>query len=564
MRSLRPHSPNTKSLPVDTQQLLVSSVSWPSRISLSRALTWGRLLSVFFPLCYGIFGVLAGKDTSWDLLNYHWYNPYAFLADRLDFDLAVGHHATYFNPSLDIPLYLVGEHLPPPLTGFLLACSQGLNFPLLFWLAWTLFSDLTPGRRFALSAVTSIAGMSGAGVLNELAGCAHDNITSIGVLASILVIVLHLQTLIIGRCWAAAGWVGLAGILAGVTAGLKLTTATYALGLGAALLFVPASLPRLILLAFSFGAGGVLGLSLGAGFWMHRLWEFSGSPFFPYFNDLFHSPLLLNASYRDTTFIPQELVTRLLFPFYFSANSFLVAEWHFRDVRILMVFVTLPCCAIWALARKAGKTWPASHWIDPTPSRFLAMAAAISYAAWLWLFCIYRYLLPLEMLAPLLIAVALGWLPLSNRARTTTLVALLVLSQSLVQINFAGRKPWGDHYLEVTAPFISPEEQAMVLMTGYEPMSYVIPYFPPSVPFLRIDGYLAKSDETNGLTTLMQQRVKEHRGRRYVLFHPSEKESVPKALLAYGLDFDKLPCRQVSSTVAEPLELCPVYALPHL
>lgn len=543
------------------RQTFANSSWWPASLGHSLARKAGMVLSVLFPLCYGLLGVWVGKDAGWDLQNYHWYNPYAFLTDRLGVDLAVGHHATYYNPFLDIPLYWAGEHLPSSLVGFLLSLAQGLNFPLLFWLAWTLFSQLTPGQRLAASAATAIAGMSGAGALMELAGCAHDNITSLGVLASLLIMVCRHQTLVNGNRLAARGWAGIAGILAGVTAGLKLTTATYALGLGGALLFMPASLPRRIMLAFSCAVGGLIGLALGGGFWMHRLWEFSGSPFFPYFNDLLHSPLLSDASYRDKTFIPTDILTRILFPFYFSFDSFRVAEWYFRDVRILTAFVVLIGSTSWILASKVRKAYlPAdSTWIDPGPGRYLVVAASISYAAWLWMFCIYRYLLPLEMIAPLLIAVALGWLPLSNKTRIAVFLTLLILSQAMVEVNFAGRKPWGDRYLEVKAPLIPRDEQAMVLMTGYEPMSFVIPSFPPSASFLRIEGFLAGAEETTGLTALMHRRVREHRGARYVLFDPRERDFVPKALAAYGLHFEELSCQKVASNIIDPLKFCRVY-----
>jgi hypothetical protein len=518
-------------------------------------------MSVIFPLGYGLLGVWAGKDASWDFMNYHWYNPYAFLTGRLGFDLAVGHHATYYNPLLDIPLYFAGTHLPASLVGFLLSFSQGLNFPLLFWLAWSLFSKLTPGYRLALSAATAMAGMTGAGALMEIGAVFHDNLISLGVLAALLVIIARQRVLIKGNYWAAGGWAGLAGIFAGITAGIKLTTAIYALGLGGALLFVPASFPRRMTLAFSFGIGGLIGLAIGGGFWMHRLWEFSGSPLFPYFNNLLHSPLLSNASYKDENFIPHDALTRIFFPFFFSSNSFMVAEWYFRDVRILTAFVLLPGSALWLLFNKARRSClPNSTWIHPASGRFIAVAAAISYAAWLWMFCIYRYLLPLEMLTPLLIAVALGWLPLSNKARIIGLLSIIVFSQAMVEVSFAGRKPWGDQYVQVAVPDIPADEKAMILMTGYEPMAFVIPYFPPSIPFIRIENWLTSPNApATGLTDLMHRRVKEHRGTRYVLFQPNEEESAPKALAAYGLNLNESSCRPVASSAIDPLKLCLVY-----
>ena len=53
---------------------------------------------------------MLGKDTSWDFRNYHWYAPYAFLNNRMGIDVAVAHQASYYNPFLDIPFYLLATH----------------------------------------------------------------------------------------------------------------------------------------------------------------------------------------------------------------------------------------------------------------------------------------------------------------------------------------------------------------------------------------------------------------------------------------------------------------------
>src|ERR1700754_4216951 len=61
-------------------------------------------------LFWGAFVIVLGKDTSWDFRNYHWYAPYAFLNNRLGIDVAVALQASYYNPFLDIPFYLLATH----------------------------------------------------------------------------------------------------------------------------------------------------------------------------------------------------------------------------------------------------------------------------------------------------------------------------------------------------------------------------------------------------------------------------------------------------------------------
>src|ERR1700742_3808208 len=58
-------------------------------------------------LFWAVFVVWMGKDTSWDFRNYHWYIPYAWLNDRMAMDVVVAHQASYYNPFLDIPFYLL-------------------------------------------------------------------------------------------------------------------------------------------------------------------------------------------------------------------------------------------------------------------------------------------------------------------------------------------------------------------------------------------------------------------------------------------------------------------------
>src|ERR1700686_1432703 len=71
---------------------------------LSRA-EWSFIAVVV--LAFGCISILLGKDAGWDFLNYHWYDAYAFLHARLGFDVAVAHNATYFNPLVHLPFYLL-------------------------------------------------------------------------------------------------------------------------------------------------------------------------------------------------------------------------------------------------------------------------------------------------------------------------------------------------------------------------------------------------------------------------------------------------------------------------
>ncbi|HUA79263.1 MAG TPA: hypothetical protein VL997_02735, partial [Dyella sp.] len=50
------------------------------------SLEWKRKCFAFFLLCGGLLSTYLGKDVDFDLLNYHFYNPWALLHGRLSVD----------------------------------------------------------------------------------------------------------------------------------------------------------------------------------------------------------------------------------------------------------------------------------------------------------------------------------------------------------------------------------------------------------------------------------------------------------------------------------------------
>jgi len=203
------------------------------------------VLSGLMPLAFGLLGLAMGKEAGWDLQNYHWYNTYAWLNQRLHFDLAVGHHATYYNPLIDVPLYLLANRLSALGYGFLLAALQGLNFVLLLWLAWYLLRIESPRARAGWAAAIALAGMLGGGAITELGGNSHDNLVSLPILASLLLLtsrsdrLVQLVQLEQARGWA---WLPVAGALLGAAMGLKLTAGIFTLGFVSAALLLALSL----------------------------------------------------------------------------------------------------------------------------------------------------------------------------------------------------------------------------------------------------------------------------------------------------------------------------------
>jgi hypothetical protein len=505
------------------------------------------------PLLFATIAVVLGKDAGWDFLNYHWYNPYALLNGRLGFDLAVAHHATYYNPLLDLPLYWITNLGPAWLGGALLGALFGIAVILIGAIAYQVFPCANPYWRLLVAAALALIAAAGGGAFPAIGNTSNDVPVAIGVFAALLILIRNfsaLQKVEFNRKVVASVFV--AGIFAGMSVGLKLTTAVYAPGLVLAVFICVPGFRNRSVYATALGLGMVLGVIVFAGYWMQRMWTFGANPVFPYFNQLFHSPLLVNGSYRDPSYFPDSALIAWLFPFYFTADSYYVAEWVFRDAHLLTAYVLVPLTLLLMATNRIDR----AGIVKPKLALFLFVFASVSYLTWLVLFCVYRYAIPLEMLAPILVACAVMLWPIRRAVQLSLLIVLFVASQAVVKVTLE-RHVWDQHYVAVSTPILPDAEHSMVLMSGMGPLAFVIPSFPAQIPFLRIDGWLVwKDDHSSGLARLLHQRVAAHQGPLYMMFEVDDRKRAVEAAAEYQLDFAPERCQLLSSNIAEPRILC--------
>ena len=453
--------------------------------------------------------------------------------------------------------------------GFLLGTVQGLNFVLLFALLRALIVAPSPAQHSGFAAVVAGVGVLGGGHLSLVGTTYYDNVVSLAVIGTALIVAASASTIFAGPMRSSVARTAVAGLVLGAGAGLKLPTAVFAVGFCAAFLVTAGSAGRRFGLAFAFGFGVLGGMAIFAGPWMWYLWTEYDNPLFPYFNEVFRSPMGLPASYRDTRFIPQSLWETLAFPFLFSFDPYRVGEIVFRDFRILAAYGALLATPFipWGWRRAHRSTAPA---VEPLGARYVIAAAALSYAAWIPLFSIYRYILSLEMLAPVLVTAAVGLWPVAPRARVAAVATALAVVAVTAKPGSWGRlESWTERFVEVEAPALPRPDATLVVITGFEPVAFVIPAFPPPVAFVRLQGYLNNPDDGDtGLNRRVRERLARHGGDIYLLFsdwgaeHPDwaarEQEITVAALLRYGLAADFGACRPVTANLADYVRLCPV------
>jgi hypothetical protein len=494
--------------------------------------------------------ILLGKGDGWDFLNYHWYDAYAFLHARLGFDVAVAHHATYFNPLIHLPFYWLATAGTSWLALFYVGALQGLNVLPLYLIARC---SLIPEDSRWLAAALASAGLFGSTVLSMIGSTSYDTVLSVPVFGGLAVLIIKRDALSAAVVPAAVA-AGAAGLLIGVATGLKLIESFYAAGLALVLLLLPGRPAVRVARLCAGGAGGIAAVLLCAGFWFLALERATGNPLFPLYNSVFRSPLIDPTYFGSTNFVPVGFWPTLSFPFRFLLDYRIANDGPFRDLRIPLLYALLPIASLWLAVAP-----PRSVRLVAAPAtRILILFTAGSYAAWLATFAVYRYLVGLEMLAPLLIVCALDCAPLARRVRLIAVAILLLLTTLFGRYGFGDHVGMGDPYVKVSGLSFPDPGGTMLLMTGDEPMAYLIPSLPPAIPVLRIDGWLAQPDDGSGLTASMRARVAAHPGDLFLLAASWEQMAADRATAAYGLEILTAQCREIRSNFGGPYQLCPL------
>ncbi|MCC6868573.1 MAG: hypothetical protein IT522_07095 [Burkholderiales bacterium] len=488
----------------------------------------------------GLVSIALRQDSSWDLMNYHYYNAWAFVHARHGIDWAPAQLQSFYSPFLDLPFYaMVAADLPPRAIAFALAIPTGVAWYCFARIATRLFAPLEVAvRRPAIVAALALGVTAPMSV--SLIGTTMND--------------WYVAALVLGAAWAVVRApvpsikaAAVAGFLVGAGAGLKLTGSIYAVGLAAALFLTGdggwrARWRRGIVASIAIA----LAFALTAGPWMLLQFERYGNPLFPYYNDVFRSPWADPVSFSATRFGPQSWREWIGFPFVllWRLEGF-VAEPEFRDARPALLYALAIAAAVW---RRPSRVVVDRRW------RFLAVFLVASLAAWALLYRIFRYLVPLELLgAAFIVLFVVRWVP--SRRAAWVLVGVFVLAVVTSKYPTWWRQRFEDHFLTVRLPPV--EAGALVLLVAPEPMSYVLPSFPADARFVGLVSNFNDPWRRNRLQATIAAAIAEHRGPLYSLAMPPGHRVGDDALAAVGLE--RAACTSIRTNLrASPLELCRV------
>lgn len=497
----------------------------------------------------GMLSVQFGTDRNWDLQNYHLYGPYALLNGRMFHDIAPAQLQSFFNPVLHLPHQLLFFALidRPRLFAFLMGLPAGLLGFLVLRIAWVHAGLLAPtrGLAWAATAICGTLGLTGVAVLPAVGLSTFDIVATVPLALAYLLVLGEVARRRAGRGARVVPLV-VAGAAAGLAAGLNLTVVPFAAAIG---------LMILLLLGFRAAvvAGSAMGVSFLAGFgpFAWQLWQATGNPLFPHYNAVFRSPEWLPANFQDRRFLPRSALQAVFYPFWWlTPTSGLVTELRMRDPRVALGYVAAVLLAVMLLARR-GRSDGRAAW--------LALGvAALSYAVWAQMFGIYRYVPLLEVLAALLVMLAL--LTALRRLPWVALGAFAAITGGAVAFTIHpnwGHGPHGARVLEVEPLPVQPG--SLVVTVDATPMAYLVTLMPPDIRALGLSTNLVRPGQEHGINRRITAAIEGHGGPIWSIAHHATPQAEQDAVLAaHGLAADGA-CLLVRSSL-EPggHRFCPV------
>jgi hypothetical protein len=517
---------------------------------------WQRVASyVTMMLCALGAALYLGQDMNWDQVNYHVYAGYSAVEGRLNLDYFAASTQSYLNPYSHAPLYLMIKHdLAPQVIVGALALVHALTLLLVYETAIVLNRRRNGQVAWVAVGLAVLFAFFNPVFLTELGNTFNEISTGVLVLAGWYILVRQFDRL-------RAAPVALAGLLIGIAVALKLSNLLFAVtALPLLLMASPAWKTRIQAVAI-FALGGLVGTALAGGWWAWQLWKMFGNPFFPLFNNIFHSPVMTDAALKHYRFVPETVGAFLLRPFEMGLPAQAIhVENVAPDLRYAALLLLLGLFALKYLLRRAPvKTWPAS---DPFPpfhgQRALAAlgtAFGLAWVAWLASSGNSRYFLPMGSIAAVVLASLI--VRFSNGWRYLVYGALTLVVVQIVTVSWAGELrwtpvAWGKHWFELDIPEPLREQPFLYFHTSTQSASFLLPFLAPGSSMTNLTGswIVAENDATRAL-------LRKYSGRTRVMLRVQEgvtpsAEAMQLGLVRFGLEADMDSCLMIEMRYRGP------------
>jgi Glycosyltransferase family 87 len=530
---------------------IVNSIFITTHLSKINTFVFASLVLIF-----GSISIYLGKDINWDLRNYHFYDSYSFLTGRMKYDYLPAQIQTFHNPFLYLFIYKIITIFPPKVAGFCLGGLQGINCFIVFLISQkVLLNQYSARLNLFLSLLIAVIGACAPMFVSEIGTTFGDNLTSLLVLIGFLLIISDRKYKYL-----------LAGLFIGLAIGFKLTNLVYGLSTVITILFLEQTLYRKISTNISVIVGIIIGTICTSGYWMLRMLEAYSNPLFPYYNAIFKSPYFSLINFRDNRFVPKDIFHAISYPFLWAFNKHPSLELPFQDLRwlivcllsiILVLVLIFKQHSLINLNRHVNNSIEIHSATSIEASKYIILITIFSFVIWLFQFGYHRYLLPLELISGLSIFCLLEQITQAKTIRIYGFILLSMLILTTTESPSWGRSDWHESWFEVSVPKIEFPKNTLVLMGSGEPTSYVIPFFPSYVRFIRIEGNFVEFIKATSLEKEITEIIQRNQGSFFILLPKKSNKKYIATLNSYNLETAMESCTIVNSQF-EQLKLCSV------
>ncbi len=390
------------------------------------------LLCLLVGVVLGIIYVPAGD---YDFFSYKYYTGWAFLNHRIDIDFMPVMFRTYFHPLINAINFLLIEKLNfhPYLYLALSSLKIGCFMFLTYLIADTIFVFDKYKKIFVCVSVIILTIFSpiilytfdfshyelifGTIILTAL----YLYLKNIYKSSNLSLILLFFSSFLVG---ASTGLWYTQGVF--VLTFLLITLINYRL--------IDNPLKKIIIMSFGFLSGFIM---FGAP-WLYTVFQHFQNPFFPYFNEIFKSPMasidsVLASDYADLT--NRSFLQLLFMPFANTLSGYAGIEGRFNDPKIIFTFISV---LIFYLYKKPIEKL---NIVKPELFNIIIIFTIISYYINLFVFVNWRYVIGLFALMPIIIFTVLYYVlknyKLNNYYACLSVLIACLCTRYIEHINLA-------------------------------------------------------------------------------------------------------------------------------
>lgn len=499
-------------------------------------------------------------ENLWDFSNYHYYNAFAFLHNRLNYDIVPSSVNTFFNPLIELPFYFIIEYFNENVS--IAYALQGVWFGLLiftFFKITTLFFNTKTVQGIMWSILTVGIGITGQCIWYQ-AGTSTNEIPivflSVWALYYLFKMIKYPETQVLWKFL-------ISGLILGAGLGLKSTNIYVCVASGLSLILCFQYLKQSVKFIFYFALGGLIGFLITNGWWMLRLWELYQNPFFPFLNEVFKSPYFDDFNYNDNRFKPTILI-RFVYPLVWKMDGYWTAEIDFYDMRGQIYYIV----ALLFIGYLFFKPKRIRVFYRTNPLWcFFSIFLILAYILWLNIFSIHRYLGVVDLFSAIFFVKLMGICIPTSFVKKSVYATFCIFICGILLLVPMENTSWGNRLNDEKLVYMEPinfPPNVLLKLYGFH-TSAVIPILAKDFNF-RALGYIQLNEvtmkgsdfaERNEFRKMRDKIAEEHNGP--VILIGKSMHNINNRQLIFNVikkDLKGKYCRDLKNNLVSGLYIC--------